>query len=67
MKKQCDLILKAHLIRGGFFLLLLPAICVIPFAPAQPGESKRSIAPRGDCPTPWTSIANMLVDVYGAA
>jgi len=47
--------------------LLFLAICVIPLALAQREANKRSIAPRGACPTPWTFVADMPVDVYGAA
>src|SRR5437764_473064 len=35
MKKQTNPTIKAHLIRGVFYLLLLLAICAIPFALAQ--------------------------------
>src|SRR5216110_2168041 len=35
MKKQINPNIKAHLIRGAFYLLLLLAVCVIPFALAQ--------------------------------
>jgi hypothetical protein len=35
MKKQINPNLKAHLIRGAFYLLVLLAVCVIPFALAQ--------------------------------
>src|ERR1700730_7956796 len=35
MKKQINLTIRAHLIRGTFYLLLLLAVCVIPFALAQ--------------------------------
>jgi len=66
MKKQNSFSIKAHLLRGAFFLLLL-AVCVIPFALAQRGISKRHLAPRGTCPTPWTFIADMPIDLYGAA
>ena len=37
MKKQINPTTKAHLIRGAFYLLLLLAICAIPFALARPG------------------------------
>ena len=67
MKKQINPSINAHLLRGAFFLLLLLAICVIPFALAQRGIGKRPLAPRGTCPTPWTFIADMPVDLYGAA
>ena len=36
MKKQINPTIKAHLIRGAFYLLLLLAVCAIPFALAQP-------------------------------
>ena len=42
MKKQINPTIKAHLIRGAFYLLLLVAVCAIPFALAQ-----RSAANRG--------------------
>ena len=32
MKKQINPTIKAHLIRGAFYLLLLVAVCAIPFA-----------------------------------
>ena len=35
MKKQINPTIKAHLIRGAFYLLLLFAVCAIPFALAQ--------------------------------
>src|SRR6266481_1548388 len=35
MKKQINPTTKAHLIRGAFYLLLLLAVCAIPFALAQ--------------------------------
>src|SRR5438105_9938496 len=47
MKKQINPTTKAHLIRGAFYLLLLLAVCAIPFALAQPrsrGTAKRSVA-----------------------
>src|SRR5436309_1751767 len=44
MKKQTTSTIKAHLIRGAFYLLLLVAVCAIPFALAQPNFSKRSVA-----------------------
>src|SRR2546423_11338980 len=67
MEKQNTSSIEAHLLRGGFFLLLLFAVCVIPFALAQRGIVKRPMAPRGTCPMPWTFIADMPVDIYGAA
>jgi hypothetical protein len=42
MKKQINPSIKAHLIRGAFYLLLLVAVCAIPFALAQRNSTKRS-------------------------
>ena len=48
MKKQMNSTIKARLIRSAFYsLLLLLAVCAIPFALAQPrhrGTSKQSVA-----------------------
>jgi hypothetical protein len=44
MKKQINPTTKAHLIRGAFYLLLLLAVCAIPFALAQRQFTKRSVA-----------------------
>src|SRR4026208_1673555 len=44
MKKQTDSTIKAHLVRGVFYLLLLVAVCAIPFALAQRNAAKRSVA-----------------------
>ena len=35
MKKQINPTIKAHLIRGAFYLILLVAVCAIPFALAE--------------------------------
>ena len=35
MKKQIQPGIRAHLIRSAFYVLSLPALCVIPFALAQ--------------------------------
>src|SRR3954469_21520734 len=40
MKKQISFNAKAHLVRGAFYLLLLLAVCVIPFALAQRTTAK---------------------------
>ncbi|MEO8329650.1 MAG: hypothetical protein ABI586_06575, partial [Candidatus Nanopelagicales bacterium] len=37
MKKQTNSTIKAHLLRGACYLLLLLAVCSVPFARAQPG------------------------------
>jgi hypothetical protein len=82
MKKQINPNIKAHLIRSAFYVLLLLAVCAIPFALAQRNTTKRSVAkpkvtvtagaktrplpPQGTCPTPWSFVASMPVDLYGA-
>ena len=43
MKKQINPTIKAHLIRGAFYLLLLLAVCAIPFALAQRNAAKQSV------------------------
>jgi hypothetical protein len=35
MKKQTNPTIKAHLVRGAFYLLLMLAVCAIPLALAQ--------------------------------
>ena len=42
MKKQINATIKAHLIRGAFYLLLLVTVCAIPFALAQRSATKGS-------------------------
>jgi N-acetylneuraminic acid mutarotase len=42
MKKQINPTIKAHLIRSAFYVILLLAVCVIPFALAQRNTTKRS-------------------------
>jgi len=44
MKKQINPTTKAHLIRGAFYLLLLLAVCAIPFALAQRNATKQRVA-----------------------
>jgi N-acetylneuraminic acid mutarotase len=60
----------------------LLAVCAIPFALAQRNTTKRSVAkpkvtvtagakarplpPQGTCPTPWTLVADMPLDLEGA-
>src|SRR5215467_8515914 len=43
MKKQINPTIKAHLIRGAFYLLLLVAVCAIPFALGQRNAPKRGM------------------------
>ena len=42
MKKQINPNIKAHLIRSAFYVLLLLAVCVIPFALAQRNTTRRA-------------------------
>ena len=42
MKKQINPTTKAHLIRGAVYLVLLLAVCAIPFALAQRNTAKPS-------------------------
>src|SRR5215471_12250599 len=44
MKKQFNLTIKAHLIRGAFYLVLLLAVCAIPFALAQRNMPAKKVA-----------------------
>jgi len=44
MKKQINPTIKAHLVRGAFYLLLLIAVCAIPFALAQRKAPRRPVA-----------------------
>ena len=44
MKRQINPTIKAHLIRGAFYLLLLVAVFAIPFALAQRNAAKRSVS-----------------------
>jgi N-acetylneuraminic acid mutarotase len=44
MKKQINPTIKAHLIRSAFYVILLLAVCVIPFALAQRNTTKRAVA-----------------------
>src|SRR5439155_12981473 len=43
MKKQINPTIKAQVIRSAFYLLLLLAVCVIPFALAQRNAAKRAV------------------------
>ena len=52
MKKQINPTIKAHLIRGAFYLLLLLAVCAIPFALAQRNTVKQGVAKPSGAYTP---------------
>src|SRR4029077_19348470 len=47
MEKQINSTIKAHLIRSAFYVLLLVAVCVIPFTLAQRKTAKQSLAEPG--------------------
>jgi len=55
MKKQINPTIKAHLIRGAFYLLLLIAVCAIPFALAQRNATKRPVTVRPPAVRPYFS------------
>ncbi len=44
MKKQINHTINAHLMRGAFYLVLLLAVCAIPFALAQRNATNHSVA-----------------------
>ena len=44
MKVHAGPAIKAHLIRGAFYLLLFAAVCVVPFAFAQRAVIKRIVS-----------------------
>src|SRR5204863_10196035 len=46
MKKQINPTIKAHLLRSGFYFILLSAVCVIPFALGQRDTTGRNFAKR---------------------
>jgi hypothetical protein len=56
MKKQINPSFKAHLLRGTFYLLLLFAVCVIPFALGQRNTGKRSAS--GNTTQPSTTSSD---------
>ena len=62
MKKQNNLTINAHLVRGAFYLLLLLAVCAIPFVLAQPGSrvtTKQSVTKSGSAAALGLSTAKM--------
>src|SRR6266850_4874470 len=64
MKKQINRNIKAHLLRGAFYLLLLVAVCAIPFAFAQRNGTKRSNI-RGVPHLPQRSSTTGFTNAYG--
>ena len=58
----------AHLPRGAFYVLLLLAVCAIPFAATATGTpSPTPTCTPGGTPGPWTEAAVYPAAVYGAA
>lgn len=57
MKKYINPTIKAHLLRGAFYLLLLLAVCVIPFALAERNTTKPG----------KPSLRPVIVDISAAA
>src|SRR5438270_11571748 len=55
MKKHINPSLKAHLMRGACYLLLLIAVCAIPFALAQRNATKRPVTVRPPAVKPYFS------------
>ncbi len=52
---------SAHLLRGAFYLLLLVAVCAIPFAVAQPNATRRSLAKLGSASKGLVGGGNALL------
>src|SRR5438552_16242877 len=61
MKKQINPTIKAYLIRGAFYLLLLIAVCAIPFALAQRNAPKRSGPNAGKLSASQTKAGSLLL------
>jgi hypothetical protein len=60
MKKQINPTIKAHLIRSAFYVLLLIAVCVIPFALAQ-RKAKQSVAASRSPVFPTAALSALAV------
>src|SRR6266487_7161934 len=67
MKRQINPRIKAYLIRGAFYLLLLIAVCAIPFALAQRNTSKPSGAEPASHSYAATDQARVLNGALGPA
>ena len=64
MKKQINPTIKAHLIRGAFYLLLLLAVCAIPFALAQRNKLTSTKAQQTKAPPTKAQIAAAAGKVF---
>jgi hypothetical protein len=60
VKAQTNSAIKAHLVRGAFYPLLLLAACVIPFALAQRNAPKQSGAKLGGASKRLVKVSNAL-------
>src|SRR5919106_6744776 len=69
MKKQINPTIKAHLLRGALYLLLLVAVCAIPFALAQRNKLSSTKAQPTKAPPTKAQAAAASGKVYqsGAA
>ena len=68
MNRQSLRTIATHLLPAASLLVLIfLAVQVIPRAVAQRHINKKSSAPTGVCPTPWQLVANMPLDLFGAA
>src|SRR4026209_2625608 len=68
MKKQNNLTINAHLVRGAFYLLLLLTICAIPFVLARPGSrmtTKQIVAKSGSAAALGLSTAKIANALLG--
>src|SRR5262249_14457242 len=68
MKRQTELNVKAHLVRGAFYLLLLVTVVVIPLALGQRASKENTVAtlPGGDNPSSasWNATGNLNTGRY---
>ena len=62
MKKQNNTTIKAHLTRSALYLLLLLAVCAIPFALAQRNATHRTVAPINTATADLNSATGALHD-----
>jgi hypothetical protein len=66
MKEQTIKAMGAHLLQSVLILLAFLAVYVIPCALAQ-RAGNTLFAPEGGCPGPWQLVADMPVELVGAA
>jgi N-acetylneuraminic acid mutarotase len=68
LKRQSHRTIATHLLRAASLLVLIfLAVQVIPRAVGQRHINGKLSAPTGACPTPWQPVANMPLDLFGAA